>query len=214
MAQIHRTTEDLEKRFHDQVTLLRLACENFDNGLEVAALNIATSIRVLVHDTASSMSALTHMQSKNISFLDNASQIRTTGGTYLGLTYNEFNGVNDGQGGSVNYRPFFKSPWANHKDWLDFDLWWNNTVFQNPSGSSLSRKTLVLKAANQEGGAHIDSSIDNQFDAFRHQYSGGMTIKGIKSGIVRDFDNIPVLPAIRHVGFEILETLKHANLIT
>jgi len=35
---------------------------------------------------------------------------------------------------------------------------------------------------------------------------------GIKSGIVRQFDNIPVLPAIRQVAYELLGTLKNANL--
>jgi hypothetical protein len=77
----------------------------------------------------------------------------------------------------------------------------------------LSRKELVLAVANKDGGAHIDIKITEKFDKFRHSYSGGTTIKGSKSGIVRKFDNIPINSALRHISFELIESLKKANLI-
>ncbi|HEY9002390.1 MAG TPA: hypothetical protein VIM89_13615 [Mucilaginibacter sp.] len=209
---IVRNVQDLEARFRDQVALLQLACENFDEGKEIAALNIATSIRVLVHDTPSSTSALTHKKSKHIDFLDSSLPKTNPNITFTGLTYYYMSNVHDGIGGIAIYRPEFTSSRPNIERWINFDQWWSQIVFQNKDGSSLSRSTLVLKAANQEGGAHIDNSIDSQYDQFRHHYSGGVIIKGTKSGVTRTFDNIPVLPALRQIGFEILESLKKAKL--
>jgi hypothetical protein len=63
-----------------------------------------------------------------------------------------------------------------------------------------------------EGGAHIDDEIDELYDKFRHHYSSGTIMRGIISGTIRTFDNVPVLPAIRQIGYELLESFKNAGL--
>ncbi len=217
MARLTRSTDDLHNKVNEQIQLLKLACHNYDSGNEIAALNIATTLRVLLHDTTDrngnpiSTSGLTHINSKNISFLDTCQINSNSHFVFCGLIKRVFVGVHDGIGGTANYHPTLKESLINR--WIDFTTWWNAIVFQNPDGTSLTREILVIKAANQEGGAHVDSEIDERFDKFRHYNSGGASIRGIKSGIVKEFDNIPAYPALRQVGYEVIESLTKINLV-
>lgn len=212
MAKIIRQADELQERLMQQVALLNLSNENFDAGGEIAALNIATTIRVLLHNTSKSHSLFDQLGIKNISFLDTSHNLHA--GTYLGLIIKFISGVQDGQDGEVLYKPTFTSAFhSKNKNWIDFDSWWNKEIFINEDGDSLSRRQLILLLTNQEGGAHIDPEIDEIFDKFRHSYSGGLRIIGSKSGIEREFDNIPVLPAARQIAFELIESMKNAGLI-
>jgi hypothetical protein len=212
MAKIQRSPDDINNKVKDQVQLLKLACLNYDNGNEIAALNIANTLRVLLHDTTyadgtpNSISALTHISKKNIGYLDTCRPNTNTKLTFTGLIGYLIEGVHDGIGGTAKYYPLLNKSLTN--DWLDFNTWWNGVIFQTPSGSTLTRQVLTIKATNQEGGAHIDENIDERFDNFRYHYSGGVSVKGIKSGVVKAFDNIPVYPALRQIGYEVLESLK------
>jgi len=213
MASITRTQQDLKERFNIQLGLLKLACINYDNNAEIAGFNIATSIRVFVHDTRNSTSALTHINRKNIDYLNTCNINSRPTGTFTGLIYNSFRNIHDGQGGSALFQPLFTSDFHSRvKEWIDFEKWWNAVVFQNPDGAMLTRKTLVLTAANQEGGAHIDDEIDELYDKFRHSYSTGIVIQGRLSGAIRGFDNVPVLPAVRQIGYELSKSLENAGL--
>lgn len=207
-----KNPQELYSKFKLQVDLLKLSCANFDSGQEIAGYQLATTIRVLVHDTNSSTSALTHINKKTINFLDTSFN-ETSNTTYLGLVYKYAANVHDGIGGEVLYKPIFTSDFhSKNKNFVLFDTWWNKVVFKNLNGTSLTRKELILKLANQEGGAHIDKKIDDKYELFSKHYSGGITIKGTKSGIVRTFDNIPILPSARQVAFELLTSFQVANL--
>jgi len=70
MNSIKRSQDEILAKFKEQVELLNLANTNFDEGKEISALNIATTLRVLLHDTSNSTSALTHIGKKNIAFFD------------------------------------------------------------------------------------------------------------------------------------------------
>jgi len=215
MASIARTIEDLTNRFNIQVELLKLACSNYDGGIEIAGFNIATSIRVFVHDTHLSTSALTHINNKAIQYLDTCNINPNPAITFTGLIYKSFNGVHDGQGGTALFRPLFTNSFHSKiNNWINFNTWWNAVIFQNADGAILTRKTLVLTAANQEGGAHIDDEIDELYDKFRHSYSSRTVLKGTITGAIRGFDNVPVLPAIRQIGYELIKSFENAGLIT
>jgi hypothetical protein len=213
MASIIRPVQDLNERFNIQLELLKLACTNYDNNIEIAGFNIATSIRVFLHDTRNSTSALTHIGRKAIDYLNTCAVNSDQGKTFTGLIYSYFEGVHDGQGGIAKFRPLFTRNSQNQTQyWVNFDTWWNTVVFQNTDGSMLTRKSLVLIAVNMEGGAHIDDEIDELYDKFRHHYSSGTIMRGTITGTIRSFDNVPVLPAIRQIGYDLLQSFKHANL--
>lgn len=191
-------------RFGEQLKLLKALCDGYDEGQEILALSIATSIRVLVHDTASSTSLLNHLQKKSGKFL--STNYRTKNASvHLGLIRRVNVGVHGGSGGQAKYWPlcderYFPSP----KDscFMSFDDWWTEQVFRS-SKALLTRKDLVLSVANKDGGAHVDHEVEVKYDDFRKSWSGGSTLVGTKSGIHRGYDNIPTYPAIRQIAYEL-----------
>lgn len=172
------------------------------------ALSIATSLRVILHDTSSSTSLLQHIGKKSIGFLStNFSSPNEP--VHLGLVRRINVGVHDGVGGEARYWPlcdetYFPSPQQSQT--LGFEDWWNERVFQNQN-DFLSRRVLVLTVANKDGGAHVDGEVEVCYDRFRKSWSGGTTLVGTLSGASRGYDNIPTYPAIRQIAYELLRSI-------
>jgi len=198
----------LEARFEEQLKLMRVLCDCYDADNEVVALSIATAVRVLVHDTSKSTSLLTHLDKKNGQYL--SANFKTPKEiVHLGLVRRINVGVKDGVGGEARYWPlrderYFPSP-RQQPRLLRFEDWWKEHVFQNDK-YCLTRQDLVLAVANKDGGAHVDSEVDERYDEFRKSWSGGSTLVGIRSGARRGYDNIPIYPAIRQIGYELLQS--------
>lgn len=201
----------LDQKFDEFVELLEVLCKCYDeDGKDIIALPISTAIRVLVHDTSQSISLLSHLGRRNIKFLSsNVKNAREH--VHLGLVRRINVGVVDGVGGEAKYWPLCDEryfPKQNNRTMLDQKVWWEEEVIFQSNDSSLTRKDLVLTMANKDGGAHFDKKIQKKYDDFRHRWSGGSTLVGTKSGTVRGYDNVPVRPAVRQIGYEILRSLK------
>lgn len=182
-------------------------CTCYDAGNEVVALSLATAIRVLVHDTASSTSLLTHIGKKDGQFLSTTYQTSNEP-VQLSLVRRINVGVKDGIGGEAKYWPlcderYFPSPKQSYL--FVFDSWWNEKVFFDHQ-HSLMRRDLVLTVTNKDGGAHVDMEVEERYDQFRKSYSGGSTLVGRNSGARRGYDNIPTYPAIRQIAYELLHS--------
>jgi hypothetical protein len=200
----------LTGKFDDHMRLVAVLCECYDRGDEIVALSITTAIRVLVHDTGSSTSLLTHLVSKSGQYLStnfrDPLQL-----VHLGLVRRINVGVHDGVGGEAKYWPlcdekYFRAP-KEHFKLLAFDDWWGERIFEN-SRSCLTRRDLVLAVANKDGGAHFDAEVEERYDDFRQSWSGGSSLVGRQSGEKRGYDNVPIHPAVRQIAYELL----HSNL--
>lgn len=197
-------------RLTEHMQLLTTLCECYDNGKDIIAIPIATAIRVLVHDTDSSISLLTHLGRKNVQYLNtNLRDPREV--VHLGLVRRINVGVKDGRGGEAKYWPlcderYFPAP-REHFAFVPFDNWWSERVFENQT-SYLSRKDLVLAIVNKDGGAHFDNEVDKKYDDFRKSWSGGSSLVGQRSRVVRGYDNIPIYPAVRQVAYELLHSVS------
>jgi hypothetical protein len=201
----------LENKYEEYLSLLEILCGHFDNnGEEILALPISTSIRVLVHDTSCSTSLLKHLNRKCIKFLSTNSKSENSK-IHLGLVRRINVGVKNGAGGEAKYWPLCNEtyfPMPEYRTLIEFNTWWSEEKIFVSSESSLTRKDLILAVANKDGGAHFDTNIQKKYDDFRHSWSGGSTLVGISSGKKRGYDNIPTYPAIRQIGYELLATLR------
>ena len=201
----------LEEKYEEFLELIETLCDSYDNcEKDILALSISTAVRVLVHDTNNSTSLLSHLNRKDIDFLSTNYENHKDP-IHLGLVRKINVGVSDGAGGEAKYWPlcderYFPSP--KEQKYINFEEWWDKEEVFRSNQSKLTRKDLVLSMANKDGGAHFDAKVKEKYDTFRHEWSGGSTLVGIKSGIARGYDNIPVYPAIRQIGYEILCTLK------
>jgi hypothetical protein len=203
-----KTNNPLSDRFDEYTKLMTVLCDCYDGGNDIVAISIATAIRALVHDTEQSTSLLAHLGRKNGQYLNtnfrNSKEV-----VHLGLVRRINVGVNDGKGGEAKYWPlcderYFPTP-KRHFTVTSFDKWWNERVFENQN-SYLTRRDLVLTIVNKDGGAHFDTEVDKNYDDFRKSCSGGSNLIGRQSGVKREYDNIPIYPAVRQMGYELLHS--------
>src|SRR5262245_62470836 len=119
----HRSDAELISLLAEQVRFLQSSAASFDSGFEGEAKRLATTLRVLLHDTERSNSVLGQLGIKTrLRYVDTAVPIRP--GNLLdtpGLVMGE---VTSGIGGSYVPPLDDLSP-SRIKPLAPFDIWWN-----------------------------------------------------------------------------------------
>jgi len=105
---------------------------------------------------------------------------------------------------SIKYVPLLDER-AHSARTVPFDDWWTATVFVDSKNQRFSRQTLVLTAANQDGGAHVDPALDSQYEALSKKNAMGAWFAN-HAGIAPIAN--PERAAIRQIAHELLRTLK------
>ena len=195
-----QTAEELQEHLNDQMAFLASSAKSFDEGFEGESKRIATAIRVLVHDTKHSKSILSQLDLKDRSFWntcdpENYDNLVSHSGLVVnlmeknGATYRAF--LDDG------YHPPYETP---------FDEWWNQVIFVDSAKRKLSRRDLVLTVANQDGGAHVDASLDKTYaELSRNNALGWVYQKDDEPQIEMKG---PEKAALRQICHEVLRTLN------
>jgi hypothetical protein len=186
-----RRRPELEKMLREQYELLELDAKTFDGGRPTVALRMAVQIRVLVHDTANSISLLELLGLKtSIPFLDTAQHIDPR--NLLG---------------NPGIAPLDMSRPAGPAREVRFSEWWTTEIVKDNTGATWSRKDFVLYMANKLGGAHVDPRVtDDALEALSNDNSLGWTYSDpftANSPMI----NGPVLPSVRQITYELLASL-------
>jgi hypothetical protein len=201
-----RSTPDLVERLAEQMGFIERSAKLYDEGAEQEAKRLATSIRVLVHETPASHSLLGQLGVLNVvEFCDSAIPIDPRNvATTLGLL-----GFGFAPSG-ISFIPLLGSAWNTRQ--VPFAVWWERTVTHVPGRSlNLSRRDYVLGLANREGGAHVDPVLDPFYAALRYdnalgfgQGPGGPEPEG------RPLNNDPAMAAVRQIAYELVRTIESA----
>jgi hypothetical protein len=87
-----------------------------------------------------------------------------------------------------------------------FDVWWSATILADLQRRLISRKELVLTAANQDGGVHVDPKLDRTYADLSKNNSlgwqtgsperGWRTIGGVERA------------SLRQIAHEVLRTFR------
>ena len=181
----------------DQISFIRDSCDLFDQGKIAEGKRIATAVRILVHDTKKSHSLLMQLGYKTrLPFESRAEPNNTSNsGPYHGLL--------DIALPAMRYKPKLDGVAARP---MSFDDWWNEPVLKDADGELYSRKDLVLSVANTDGGAHVDPEMKEAYEKLsRKNHVGYQVAVGGKP--IQWHDN-PVLPSLRQIGYEMLETVN------
>lgn len=202
-----RSRADLLEALNENVEFLERSSGAFDEGFESEAKRLAVVLRVLLHDTEMSHSLLEQLGVKRrLDFLDTAQPIdpknlaNTPGLLMMRATWTGDGGVQGDYVAPLGMeRPF--PPRISR-----FTAWWDNPVMK--VDGTWSRKQLVLILANREGGAHIDPSLDERYEALARR--NGLGWRAVGSGQSDPFVGNAVSLAVRQVAYEVLETL-HRN---
>jgi len=88
--------------------------------------------------------------------------------------------------------------------WCAFDEWWSEIVFKDDQGSTLTRGDLIRTVRDQDGGGHVDSSLESTYARLSRENSLGWVMQ-------KENSPTPILnaemAALRQIGHEILKTL-------
>jgi len=200
---ISQTHEELLNHLKEQIDFMNSSSHSFDQGIVGEARRLAVSIRILVHDTATSKSLLSQLNKKQIGFLDTASPYRPNNL----LTSNCLTMMRMSKGGGEYIAPLDDLSPSRVNKKIPFDNWWfKNIVYKDNNKKTFTRSSIVLNVADTDGGAHVDPNLDEAYAKFSKFNTLGW--KYFKGGTAEEFRNTPVLPSIRQIAYEILKTLK------
>jgi len=194
-----RGPHDLEHELGKQIGFLISSSSAFDNGYHDEAVRLATALRVLLHDTTNSRSLLGQLGRKNIQFLDTGEPYssRNLLTTYR-LTYMRI----DSSG--AQYRPLLDD--FPRKRFVGFDEWWDAIVICGRDKRCLSRGDIVLIAANQDGGAHVDPAIDASYADIAKDHNTGWEFIG--ENISPRSIPFAMQVSLRQIAHEVLRSLN------
>jgi hypothetical protein len=201
---IPQTQSDLERQLDEQLRLMELSAQSFDAGFDAEAKRLALSIRVLLHDTRSSYSLLGQLDRKNILFYDSSPDYDPANLlTHGGLVAIAMQTTSGSQ--KAKYIALLDEVPMKVIPRVDLDTWWNKVVFVDLQRRPLTRKELVLTAADQDGGAHVDPNLDQPYADLSR--SNSLAWHSSSGGTAQPMDD-PTRAAIRQISHEILKSLK------
>lgn len=192
---------DYRRQLGKQLEFLNTSCALYDSGKKDEAVRIATAVRVVVHDTGASRSLLAHLSAEHARLLSTCEDIPAGVRFWANLTTIEL----DPPRARAEYLP--KLATARTKRLVDKDRWWSGEFVYliEPDGIKLTRRNLVLAAANKDGGAHVDRRLDPVYETILAGARWTMTTH--EDGIATD---IPFkhghLAALRQIGYEVLNS--------
>jgi hypothetical protein len=207
---------ELEQHLAEQVSFLRVSAQAFDAGSEAEAKRLATSIRVLVHDTRVSKSLVGQLGLKESMKFEDTTVRREV--LPPGMTAWPPGTITIHSGITVTQMKFgprggtkFAAPLADVAPErigppVEFAQWWEPIILTDTQGNDFSRKSFVLALANQDGGAHIDPELAPGYAALVKANSLGRMGAG-PGQEMRPLLNI-ALATVRQIAHELLRTLE------
>jgi hypothetical protein len=173
-------------------------------GDEAEAQRIATSLRVIFHQTGRSTSLLTHLGAARISML--STTCSPVGPGVLMAPSNLASLVIRRTDEGVTFKSIALLDNAPMKRFIPFADWWETEIICLTAGVQMTRKSLVLAVADQDGGAHVDATLNPDYTVIK---SGSGLIAGFQppggDPVVIPLESHSVA-TLRQIGYEILHS--------
>lgn len=202
MARISQSPGSLLEQLTRQIALLKKHIASFEEE-PLLALDIATKVRVLCHDTKQQTSLLRTLgQIDSLRIPDTYSHKSSDNSRapFCGLVY-----INLNWDGARFVPKFSRQPEGLQPNFLDFQSWWNACILRDYEGRELTRKDLILEVADTDGGAHVDTALKENYYCISRQHS--LTWKFRKN----NDEPFPVtgveLSSVFQIGYEIVFAL-------
>jgi hypothetical protein len=215
---------DAKQRLRDQlkrnVDFIRRSCELYDQGHTEEAIRIATALRVLLHDTGRSKSLLSHLGVKGIIKL-NSSCHPPPPGVIMFEGMGRLTLEVSGHDVSRQLDPVLDEDAHRHvpvpvEQWWGMPVYVQNRFVRNSTGQNevvqthLTRKDIILAAANKDGGAHVDEKLEPNYERLAASGALGMYMSQITVGDGTTIDLPPLenahLVYLRQMGYEVLRS--------
>ncbi len=187
------TAAELGAHLNEQLGALQRSAQLFDDGYQLEARRMAVTLRIMLH-SSKYPSLLKQLGRDEMDFVDSPQPFDQDNLlSFHGLVSLMFGD------GEVSYAakldtelPVVPTP---------FVRWWEGIVFADGQSRQMSRADIVLTAADQDGGAHVDGALRADYAGLRHENSlGWLTGQDIAPS------GDPAYAAIRQIAHEVLKT--------
>ncbi|MEK5338503.1 hypothetical protein NSQ19_01840 [Weizmannia sp. FSL W8-1119] len=159
---------------------------------ENEARRIATSLRVMFHETSRSQSLIKQTGLKHNFLLWSSAGLYTPSNLVSSWVLLKLEGKEDG----LFYKPL--GPHNSRTFFLGYEDWWNEIIFDDKK-NVFTRKDIVCYVANQDGGAHVDMKLSGKYAELVKHNSLGWT-----DGMGNSVKNNPAYAAIRQIAKELI----------
>ncbi len=179
-------SRDYYAELRKQINFIKTSCKEYDAGHVNEAIRIAAALRIVFHETKRSHSIIHRTPVKHI-----LSTVSIKGKDVLidlncGLVFIIRKAGNPPK--------FSNGPIKRIVPVID---WWENEpVYDHKESGIISRKKLVLMAADKDGGAHVDDTLDPEYESI---------VRGEPWQAKSPIEN-GHLASLRQIGYEILNT--------
>lgn len=202
MAKTEQTKAELLQHLRDSLGFLEASSASFDAGFFGEAKRLATTIRVLVHDTDKSKSLLGLLKMKTAMGYLNTTHPYDPKNL---VSYHGLVGLRMENGGSRYWAPLGEGAPGRSGKYVFFPDWWNQVVIVDSLKARFTRRELVLALANKDGGAHVDSHLDDSYaELTRNNSVGWMMSDGINHKPMLDVE----LHSVRQIAYEMHNSIR------
>jgi hypothetical protein len=184
-----------------QLRFIERSCAAIDAGHPDEALRVAISIRVILHQTSASTSILTHLNTPSVSLLSETNDMQIGGSTAPSgswTTQYAFGiGILRSGPKGRSYMPSLGEGWR--QAMMPAMEWWNQIIYVI-APHRISRRDVVLGAANKDGGAHVGGQLSPTYAALVG------TLAGLRGSELPSDARVTIVVALRQMGYELLNS--------
>lgn len=197
-----------EQHLESQLGFLRSSMASYDNGNRDEFVRLATTLRVLFHDTRNSTSLVVHLDWQDLDLISYSYPLNPR--NLLSESPLTLWHVSDS---GVDIQPVLNNG-PSRRSKVKIDQWKNEKVIRDTFRSEFSRWDIVCTVADQIGGAHVDGSIEEWFAQLSEDNSMGFIFGNEGGGgfLGSGGEGAPILgyekAIIRHIAFEAYESLN------
>lgn len=188
----------LEEQLIDKLNFLKRSIEAYDEGHTSDYRRMASTMRLLMHDTGASTSLLRQLKMEDVTMKSMAQPLNPNNLlTEISLVF--IRRTQD----SGTFQPMLdEGPFDPH--YLDLQAWKDEIVIRDSHQYEFSRWYLVTVVADQDGGAHVDQGLDRAYFRLSQENSA----QWFQSGPNGE-ETISMLERayIRHIAWEALESI-------
>jgi hypothetical protein len=193
---------DFKGHLRRQIGFLERSCNSYDAGYHDEAIRIATVLRVIIHDTKSSISLLKHLNSTTINILSTTDEPKKRTIFFMGMGISRV--VVDGKNSYSVYIPQLGDGPISY--FVPLSKWWNQIVMVLDGKHRLTRRSIVLAAANKDGGAHVDKKLTEEYEALAKDGATGYLVYKFDSKTVEIPDTNAHMVSLRQMAYEVLNS--------
>lgn len=210
MVQYIKNTNELMVDLKDIIDFMISSSISYDNGHEGECKRMSVSIRILVRDTTKSSSLLSQLGFlDNMLFYDSATPFHPDNPLSSNCLTMIRIATSSEKVGEINY--VAPLDWRQDRGMIikkmKFNRWWNTqVVLKDTNKNEFHRKNIILTMADQDGGAHVDPTLDGayakltRFNSLCWRYIDN-------TGNAIELSN-PVPASIRQINHEMIKTLQ------